>query len=113
MSGLSDKMFKIEPMSATQSTVSDDRVVTKAIDGDSATWSSTLCKWNTDIWFKLKFSELRCFTDVKVLDRYQNYNVFRKRNGEVYVINKARSQESLCGVVRMYEIKEDTYGTHP
>ena len=113
MSGLSDKMFKIKPMSATQSTVSDDRVAAKAIDGDSATWSSTLCKWNTDIWFKLKFSEMHCFTDVKILDRYQNYKAFRKSYGKVFVINKAISQKSLCGVVRMFEIKEDTYGTHP
>ena len=103
-------MFKIEPMSATQSTVSDNDVATNAIDSDPLTWSYTICGWNTDIWLKLKFSEVHCFTEVRMLDRYKNAYVYRKNNGKVYVINKASSQENLCGVVRL---DEDTYGTYP
>ena len=107
---LSDEMIQIEPLSATQSTVYEDNVATNAIDGDPLTWSHTLCEWDTDIWLKIKFIGVHCFTEIKLLDRYKNSYVYRKNNGKVFVINKASSQESLCGIIK---IDGDTYDTYP
>ena len=43
-----------------------------AIDGDVQTFSHTDCAWDTDLWYKMKFDAVYCFTEVIVVQ--SNWN---------------------------------------
>ena len=91
---------------------SSSRAASKAVDGDNTTWSHTECGWNMDIWYRMKFNEARCFTEVIVLNSKLDPDVSRMEDTEVYVLDRTKGVEYLCGVIKttqVYTVAGRTY----
>ena len=73
-----------------------------AVDGDLTTSSHTECAWNTDLWYKMEFDGIYCFSDVVIINYigHVDNNKYRMRDTKVLVINTDTGTESLCGVVK-------------
>ena len=60
----------------------------------------------------MKFSETRCFTEVIVLNSKLNLDVSRMEDTKVYVLDRAKGVENLCGVIKttkVYTVAGQTY----
>ena len=76
----------------------------KTIDGDFDTSSHTRCSYDIDIWFKMNFGMIYCFTEVKIFEAsYRNYNAWRLDGGKVFVSNTQTNTGSLCGVIQVID----------
>ena len=64
--------FKVEPVSVSQINTYDRHKAENAIDGNLNTHSHTQCVWDTDLWYKMKFDAVYCFTEVIVVQ--SNWN---------------------------------------
>ena len=77
----------------------------RAIDGDLATRSKTQDGWNTDLWFKMKFDDVSCFSEVVIIQSYLNDYAFRMQDAKVFVVNTDEGTENLCGVLKVSPVK--------
>ena len=46
-------------------------------------WNS----WNTDLWFKIKFDNFFCFSDVVIIQGVLGWNAYRMQGAKVFVVN--------------------------
>ena len=76
----------------------------KTIDGNFDTSSHTRCSYDEDIWFRMNFGMIYCFTEVKIFEAsYHNYNAWRLDGGKVFVNNTQTNAGSLCDVIQVIE----------
>ena len=90
----------------------DYSVASRAIDGELDTSSHTKCAWNTDIWFRMEFNDVYCFTEVIIIGSKLNGYAYRMQDTKVYVLDKEKGTEQLCGVLKVigvYTIEGQTY----
>ena len=91
----------MRPVSAEQSGTYSDLYASKAIDGDFETGTHTACAWNANVWFRMNFESVHCFTKVDVYSMFPagDQNAWRMHDAEVFVINTGSSSENLCGII--------------
>ena len=82
----------------------DYSAASKAIDGKLNTSSHTMCAWNTDIWFRMQFNDVYCFTEVRIIGSKLNSYALRMQDTMVYVLNNEKGTEQLCGVLEVMEV---------
>ena len=93
---------KVEPVSVSQSSTYQTLYPRLAIDADLATYSHTQCAWNTELWYKMEFDDVLCFSEVVIIQshwgpRLNNNNAYRMDDTRVFVVNTIKAIESLCG----------------
>ena len=76
-----------------------------AVDGDMSTWSHTKCAWSIDLWFKMKFSAVFCFSEVVIIQSHDSYYSARMQDTKVFVINTKTGTEHLCGVLKIRDVR--------
>ena len=74
-------------MSVSQSSdyVTDN--ASHAVDGDLRTISHTVCAYNTDIWYKMQFAAVYCFSDVTIIQSHLSVNAYRMEDAKVFIGN--------------------------
>ena len=72
-----------------------------AIDGDLTTASHTYCAWDTDIWYKMTFDAIYCFSKVVIVQSKTNMYGYRMDGTDVFVVNTETGAKSLCGVLKV------------
>ena len=92
---------KIEPATVIQSSTWYGKFAERAIDGDLETKSETQMGWNTDLWFKMKFDDVLCFSKVVIIQSYLNNYAFCMEDAKVFVVNTDEGTENLCGVLKV------------
>ena len=95
--------FKAEPVSVSQISTYNRHKAENAIDGNLNTKSYTQCAWNTELWYKMKFDAVYCFTEVIVVQSDWN-NAERKDDTRMLIINTGSKTESLCGVLKVNDV---------
>ena len=95
---------QVRPSSVSQSSERFEWKAELAIDGDQETKSHTICNWDTDLWYKMKFDAVYCFSDVVIIQSYQDRNAYRMDDTEVFVVNTKTGTESLCGVLKVSDV---------
>ena len=93
--------MKIHPESAQSSSIFNDNGPANAIDKDHKTIVHTICDYGIDIWFKLKFSEVHCFTEVIITNSVKSTYAWRMQDTKVFVENTEQGTEEFCGVLRL------------
>ena len=93
--------LKIHPESAQSSSIINNNKPANAIDGDHATISHTFCEYNMDIWFKLKFSEVYCFTEVIITNSVTSTFAWRMHDTKIFVKNTELGTEEFCEVLKI------------
>ena len=73
----------------------------RAIDDDLTTYSHTECAWNTDLWYKMKFGAVYCFSDVVIINSHLSEDSPRMDDLQVLVVSTEKGTESLCGVLKV------------
>ena len=93
-------------MSQSSTFTSGDTVYNaeNAIDSDLTTTSHTNCAWDTDLWYKIKFDAVYCFSDVFILQSHRDQNAYRMDDMEVFAVNTDTGTESRCGVLKVSDI---------
>ena len=76
----------------------------RAIDGDLTTVSHTNCSWNTDLWYKMKFDAVFCFSDVVIMQSHWHQTAYRMDDTGVFVVDSDTREESLCGVLKVSDV---------
>ena len=106
----------MKPIAVTQSTtlvwLGERQPAGLAIDGRLDTGSHTNCAWDTDIWYKMKFHAVYCFSEIVIIQSHDNVYAYRMQDTKVIVINTATNTESLCGVLKVrnvYTVEGQTY----
>ena len=76
-----------------------------AIDDDLSTLSNTIHAWNADLWYKMRFGAVRCFTEVVIVQSH-NWDSLAKRmdDTKVFVVDTKTGTESLCGVLKVSDV---------
>ena len=82
----------------------DIKKAENAIDGDLKTFAHTKCAWDTDVWYKMKFDAVYCFSDVVIINSKLNEYANRMDEAKVLVINTETGAESLCGVLKVTDV---------
>ena len=62
-------------------------IASRAVDGDLGTVSHTKCAYNTDIWYKMQFAAVHCFSDVTIIQSHFDGNAFRMQDAKVFIGN--------------------------
>ena len=105
--------IQVQPLSVSQSSTYKDRSADQAVDGDLTTTSHTLCAWNTILWYRMKFDAVYCFTEVVIVQsHWEKHNADRMDGIKVFVVNREKKTESLCGVLKVSDdltIEGQTY----
>jgi hypothetical protein len=70
-----------------------------AIDGDVSTASKTNCARNTDLWFKMSFNAIHCFSEIVI--KIFGQNRWQMHDVEVHILNNQKGTESLCGILKV------------
>ena len=70
-----------------------------ALDGDLETMSHTDCALDTDLWYKMNFDTVYCFSEVVILQSHWDWNARRMQGTKVMVVDRGTGAESLCGVL--------------
>ena len=102
--------FEIFPITVTQSQPKSN--ASNAIDKNLDTRSQTTCGYNMDIWFKMKFSQVYCFEEVKVINGFIKTKAPRMKDTRIFVVDSSRSAEGLCGIlvtVVKWSVQGQTY----
>ena len=78
----------------------------RAIDDDLTTYSHTECAWNTDLWYKMKFGAVYCFSDVVIINSHLSEGSPRMCMDDmnVSVLNTEKGTESRCGVLKERDV---------
>jgi hypothetical protein len=82
------------------------------IDGDMETSAHTNCGWNTDLWYKMKFGAVYCFSHVVITQGDRNLHAARMQDTNVFVVNTATNTRNFCGVLKISDnttIEAQTY----
>ena len=105
-------MTTIKPSTVSQSSTFDTDAADGAVDGDLRTRSHTTCAWNTDLWYKMKFEAVYCFSDIGIIQSQPNIFAERMDGTKVAVVNSQKGIESVCGELDVgldYTILGQTY----
>ena len=81
-----------------------------AIDGNLRTTSHTNCA--LDIWYKMTFDAIYCFSKVVIVQSKTNMYRNRMDGTDVFVVNTETGAKSLCGVLKVRSgttIESQTY----
>ena len=95
---------QVRPSSVSQSSVYFGWKAELAIDGDQETKSHTICDWDTDLRYKMKFAAVYCFSDVVIIQSFLDRNAYRMDDTKVFVVNTKTGTESLCGVLKVSDV---------
>ena len=98
----------MKPSTASQSSTyrnNNDVKAMFAIDGDLSTQAHTSCVKNTELWYKMKFDEVYCFSDVVIINSKQDKWADRMDDTKVFVLNTKTGTESLCGVLKVSDVQ--------
>ena len=100
---------KVQPSSVSQSTTlssgGEPMSAERAIDGNPTTGSHTKCKFQEEVWYKMNFDAVHCFTEVVIIQSSMNDNLNRMQDTQVIVLDAKTGTESLCGVLKVSNIK--------
>ena len=103
----------VKPSTVSEiSTLYDNKAVDHAVDGDLRTRSHTECAWNTDLWYKMKFEAVYCFSHIGIIQSHWGNNPNRMDDTKVSVVNSWKGIESVCGVLKVRKgdtISKQTY----
>ena len=94
----------MQPSSVSQSSVYFGWKAELAIDGNQETNSHTMCDWDSEEWYKMKFDTVYCFSDVVIIQSYQDRNAYRMDDTNIFVVNTKTGTESLCGVLKVSDV---------
>ena len=94
-------MFPVKPSAVFQSSTFGTDAVDHAVDGDLETRSHTSCAWNTDLWYKMKFEAVYCFSHIGIIQSQLNDYAKRMDDTKVFVMNTQTGVEGLCGVLKV------------
>ena len=72
-----------------------------AIDGNLRTTSHTNCALDTDIWYKMTFDAIYCFSKVVIAQSHTNGLGYRMDGTDVFVVNTETGAKGLCGVLKV------------
>ena len=97
-------MSPVKPTTVSQINNYETRTAERAIDGNLNTHSHTDCAWDTDLWYKMKFDAVYCFSDVVIINSHTNDYSARMDDTEVFVVNTKTGTESLCGVLKVSDV---------
>ena len=75
-----------------------------AVDDDLTTASHTNCAWNTELWYKMKFDAVYCFSDVVIIQSHLGHDAYRMDDTGVFVVSTKTGTESLCGVLKISDV---------
>ena len=92
--------FKAEPVSVSQIDTYYNEKAELAIDGDLTTKSNTNSAWDTDLWYKMTFDAVICFSEVVIVQSFLNFHAYRMNDAKVFVVNTNTGTKSLCGVLK-------------
>ena len=92
--------FKVDPVSVSQIDTYYNEKAELAIDGDLTTKSNTNSAWDTDLWYKMRFDAVRCFSEVVIVQAHLNSKANRMNDTKVFVVNTNTGTESLCGILK-------------
>ena len=98
---------EVIPDSVSQSSTwgGKSREAEAAIDGDLATNSHTQCVWDTDLWYRMKFDAVYCFSEVVIMQSHlSEQNAKRMQDTNVVVVNSGTEAESLCGILEVSSV---------
>ena len=62
-------------------------IASRAVDGDLGTLSHTICAYSTDIWYKMQFAAVYCFSDVTIIQSHWSGNAYRMEDAHVFIGN--------------------------
>ena len=97
-------MSPVKPSTVSQINNYETRTAERAIDGNLNTHSHTICDWDTDLWYKMKFDAVYCFFDVVIIISHTDYYYARMDDTEVFVADSDTGDESLCGVLKVSDV---------
>lgn len=112
MSAVDTKMPISAHQSSTRLVRGQPQSADQAIDGDLETSSHTICAWNTDIWYMMKFHSVLCFDEVILTNSYLDYNAYRMQDLGVFVQDSHKETSMKCGAMKARgdsTIKGQTY----
>ena len=89
------------PSSASQSSTYSYNVAENAIDDDLTTFSTTNSFWDKEVWYKMNFGAVFCFTEIVIINSHWNSFRYRMEDMKVLVVNLDTNKESLCGILKM------------
>ncbi|KAL5253017.1 hypothetical protein ACHWQZ_G015691 [Mnemiopsis leidyi] len=93
---------KVQPVSVESSSQNNlDNDATKAIDNDFATQSHTECEYDTDIWYRMNFESVHCFTEVVMVNSAWSMFMWRMKHLKVFVLDTKQHTEGLCGSIEL------------
>ena len=75
----------------------------RAVDGDLSTAAHTKCRFDADLWFKMKFDNVYCFFEVVIIQSRWNSLAHRMDDLNVVLVDTETESESLCGVLKVTE----------
>ena len=100
--GLVQGESQVRPVSVSQSSSLPPNPAKFAIDDDLTTSSHTICALRTDLWFKMKFDHVYCFSEIELINSKLNQYAARMDDTKVLVVNRVnKGTESLCGVIKV------------
>ena len=74
-----------------------------AVDDDTFTSSQTECAYDKDIWYKMEFDQVRCFSQVIIHNAYHDYRAYRMNDLSVHVQNSKMNTGYTCGSIQTRE----------
>ena len=80
-------------------------VAERAIDGNLETFSQTICAWDYEHWYKLKFDALYCFSTIVIINQHTRLQfAHRIDDTKVFVVNSLEETEFTCGVIKVSNV---------
>ena len=79
-------------------------IAERAIDGDRTTKSHSKCVWDSDVWYKMKFDAVYCFSEIDIIQSHLNENAYRMDDAKLLAVDSKTGTESLCGVIKVSDV---------
>ena len=89
------------PLSVLQSSTYGSSIAEKATDNDLAISSNTHCFWDREVWYKMNFGAVYCFTEIVIINSHWGGFRYRMEDMKVLVVNTDINKESLCGILKI------------
>ena len=102
----------VKPSTVSQSSTFDSQAAGGAVDGNLVTFSHAYCASTSDMWYKMEFKAVYCFSHIGIIQSHLNFNAKRMDDTKVFVINTQTGVEGLCGVLKVVAdetISKQTY----
>ena len=88
-------------LSVSQSSTKGSGLAEKATDNDLTFSSHTQCSQDREIWYRMSFGAVYCFTEIVIINSHWGGFRYRMEDMKVLVVNTDTNKESLCGILKI------------